>query len=74
MLVRLRVGIFRNDLTAATMERYELSQVQRSGRRRQLAALTCRSDDEAIARALLVQLHQVVELRRGDVLVWRFER
>jgi hypothetical protein len=56
------------------MERYELSRVQRSGRRRPFAALTCRSDDEAIARALLVQLHQVVELRRGDVLVWRFER
>jgi hypothetical protein len=56
------------------MVTYELSRVNRSGRRRPVAALSCRSDDEAIAKTLLVQLHQIVELRRGDVLVWRFER
>jgi hypothetical protein len=56
------------------MTTYHVEQVHRSGRRRPLAAITCRTDDEAIARTLLVRLHDTVELTRDAKLVWRFER
>jgi hypothetical protein len=56
------------------MTTYHVERVHRSGRRRPLAEMTCRTDDEAIARTLMVRPHDIVELTRDAKLVWRFER
>ena len=56
------------------MTTYHVEQVHRSGRRRPLAEISCRTDDEAIAKTLLVRPHDTVELTRGAKLIWRFER